>query len=103
MDDTGWLRFDPASRRLTLQVHVQPGSKTSGIAGMHGGALKIRIAAPAADNRANAALIDFLHRYLDLAPSRISILHGARGRRKVVEIAEAKRETHDLIRDAAAG
>lgn len=103
MDGSGWLRFDPASRCLTLHVHVQPGSKTSGIAGMHGGALKIRVAAPAVDNRANAALVEFLHRYLDLAPSRIRILRGARGRRKVVEIAEAKRETHDLIRNAAAG
>lgn len=102
IDKTAWCRFNAASRRLTLNVHVQPNSKTSGIAGLHGNALKIRVAAPAVDNKANAALIDFLHRFLDLPPSRISIRHGAKGRRKIVEIAEAGSTTHAQIRDAVA-
>jgi uncharacterized protein (TIGR00251 family) len=101
IDETTWLRFNATSRCLTLNVYVQPNSKTSGIAGVHGNALKIRVAAPAVDNKANAALIDFLRRFLDLPPSRISIRHGAKGRRKVVEIAAAGSATQALIRDAA--
>jgi hypothetical protein len=66
---------------------VQPGARKSAIAGIHGDALKIRIAAPAVDNKANAALVDFLSETLDVPRSAIAIRHGATGRRKVVEIA----------------
>ena len=54
---------------------------------MHGDALKLRIAAPAMDNKANAALVEFLSETLEVPRSAITIRHGATGRRKVVEIA----------------
>jgi uncharacterized protein len=41
----------------TLAVHVQPGAKRSAVAGLHGERLKLRIAAPALDGRANDALV----------------------------------------------
>jgi uncharacterized protein (TIGR00251 family) len=84
---TAWHRYDAVARRLTLTLHVQPGARKSGIAGTHGDALKIRIAAPAADNKANAALINFLSETLDVPKSTIAIRRGATGRRKVIEIA----------------
>lgn len=96
-----WCRFDPGARRLTLNVHVQPNARVSAFAGLHGDALKIRIAAPAVDDKANAALIDFLHRFLGLPSSLISIRHGARGRRKVVEIAGADASKWEQIKSAA--
>jgi len=98
-----WCRFDPGAGRLTLTVHVQPNARASAFAGLHGDALKIRIAAPAVDDKANAALIDFLHRFLGLPSSLISIRHGARGRRKVVEIARADASTQERIKSAAGG
>lgn len=81
-----WYRFDPERRRLTLTIHVQPNARRTEPAGRHGDALKIRIAAPAVDNQANAELIDFLHQWFKLPKISIAIKHGARGRRKVVEI-----------------
>lgn len=84
-----WHRFDSRTGRLTLTVHVQPNASASGLAGLYGDALRIRIAAPAVDHKANRALVDFLHRLLQLRVSQISIRHGAHGRRKVVEIADA--------------
>lgn len=56
------------------------------MAGKFGDALKIRVAAPALDNKANAALIDFLHQWFKLPSSHIIINQGTRGRRKIVEI-----------------
>jgi uncharacterized protein (TIGR00251 family) len=53
-----WLRESGAA--LTLSVHVQPAAKRSEIVGLHGDALKVRLAAPAIDGRANAALLEFL-------------------------------------------
>ena len=84
--DSIWLRYDAAARRLTLTLHVQPGAKRSGFSGIHGDALKIRIAAPATENKANAELVDFLAGLLGVPRSAIVIRHGATGRRKVVEI-----------------
>ena len=80
-------RFDAAAKRLTLTLHVQPNARRTGFAGMHGDALKIRIAAPAVDNKANAALIEILSKALGVPKSAIAIRHGATGRRKTVEIA----------------
>jgi uncharacterized protein (TIGR00251 family) len=85
--DSTWCRHDAAAQRLTLSLHVQPGARKNQLVGLHGGALKVKIAAPAADNRANAALIAFLSDVLGVSKSAISIAHGATGRRKVVEIA----------------
>jgi uncharacterized protein (TIGR00251 family) len=85
--NSGWIRYDAASRRISLTLHVQPGAKRSEIAGRHGDALKIRIAAPAVDNKANAALIAYLSETLEVPKSAIVIRHGATGRGKVIEIA----------------
>lgn len=87
-DETAdWARYDPAARRLTLTVHVQPNARESAIAGRHGDALKIRIAAPASDNRANDALIAFIAECLALPRSAVTIRQGNTSRRKVVAIA----------------
>lgn len=84
--DSTWLRYDAAARRLTLPLHVQPGARKSEIVGLHGGALKVKIAAPAQENHANAALVEFLSEALGVPRSAIIIRHGAASRRKVVEI-----------------
>lgn len=84
--ESNWLSYDPAARRLTLTLHIQPGARKSGIAGLHGDALKIRIAAPAVENKANTALIEFLAEALGVPRSAIAIRQGATSRRKVVEI-----------------
>jgi uncharacterized protein (TIGR00251 family) len=82
-----WIRYDAASRRVSLALHVQPGAKRSEIAGRYGDALKVRIAAPAVANQANAALVEFLSDLLGLPKSAIAIRRGATERRKIVEIA----------------
>lgn len=81
-----WYRYHPQLHRLTLTLHIQPDAQASATAGLHGDALKLRIAAPAADDRANAAVIDFLHEWFKLPAGRIKIKHGSRGRRKIVEL-----------------
>ena len=85
--DSIWCRYDAAARRLSLTLHIQSNARRSGIAGLYGGALKVRIAAPAVDNKANSELIDFLSESLGVSKSAIAIRHGASARRKVVDIA----------------
>lgn len=69
---------------MTLNVHLQPGAKASAIAGLHGDAVKIRIAAPAVDNKANRALCLFLGELLEIPSSAVTIISGPRSRRKRV-------------------
>jgi hypothetical protein len=84
--ESGWLSYDAASRRISITVHVQPNARRAEIAGLYGDALKIKVAAPAVDNRANAALVEFLGEALGVPRSAIVIRHGATGRRKVLDI-----------------
>ena len=81
-----WAKARPDGS-VVLTLHVQPGARTSEPAGRHGDALKLRIAAPAADNKANEVLAAFLQRELDVPRAGIRIAHGRSSRHKVVEIA----------------
>ena len=81
-----FLSHDPHHNRILLTVHLQPGAKSDAIFGLHGGALKIRIAAPAVDNKANTALVAFLSKWVGVPERHISILSGLRARRKRIAI-----------------
>ena len=85
----GWHRYQAGTARLTLQIHAQPNAKTTGAAGLHGDALKVRIAAPAVDDKANAMLLAWLAAALQLPRNAQKIRSGATSRRKVVEIQPA--------------
>ena len=45
---------------MILELHVQPGAKRSEFAGKHGERIKVRLAAPAVEGKANDALVEFL-------------------------------------------
>jgi uncharacterized protein (TIGR00251 family) len=84
-----WYRYDAAGRRATLTLHIQLNARVTAVAGRHGDALKVKVAAPAVDNRANRELIDFLHQWFKLRILDITIKQGMRGRRKIVELNQA--------------
>ncbi len=76
---------------LLLSLHVQPGSRRSELAGMHGDALKVRVAAPASEGRANRALVSFLAEQFGVPRSRVVLEHGHGGRRKRVRVVSVTR------------
>lgn len=63
-------------------VHVQPNASRSECAGLHGDALKIRIAAPPVDGAANEELIRFVAARCGVPRAHVVIRSGAEGRRK---------------------
>jgi uncharacterized protein (TIGR00251 family) len=71
----------------SILVHVVPRARETAVAGRHGEAIKIRIAAPPVDGAANAELVRFLAGRLGVARSAVTIVSGVRGRRKTVQIA----------------
>lgn len=77
---------------VIFAVHVQPRASKDEIAGEMGGALKIRLRAPAVEDQANEALIDFLAELLKTSRSAVSILSGERSRVKRIEIRGVTRQ-----------
>ena len=75
-----------ASGTLFFRVKVQPRASKDEIAGEMGGALKVRLRAPALEDRANEALVEFLAQLLNIPRSAVRILSGERSRTKRVEI-----------------
>jgi uncharacterized protein (TIGR00251 family) len=73
-------------KKRTLELHVQPGAKRTEVTGMHGERIKIRLAAPATEGRANEALIEFLAEEFGVAKRDITILSGMKSRDKRVLI-----------------
>lgn len=70
-----------------LTILAKPRARRTEFAGMHDGALCIRLQAPPIGGKANQELIRFLAEKLRVPRSAISLRHGASSRRKVIAIA----------------
>ena len=70
----------------TVALHIVPRARATAVAGSHGDAVKIRIAAPPVDGAANAELVRFLAARLNVPATRVTIVGGASGRRKTVAV-----------------
>jgi uncharacterized protein (TIGR00251 family) len=89
---------------VVLRLHVQPGAARSEVVGPHGEALRVRVAAPAVEGRANAAVVRLLADSLGLRRSDVALVGGSTGRRKRVRLqgVDARRLTRWLEEIAAA-
>jgi hypothetical protein len=79
-----WYRF--VDDRLVLTLHIQPGAKKTEVVGLHGEALKIRVAAPPIEGAANEALVKFVAGLCGVSRRQVSIKAGASSRHKIVEV-----------------
>ena len=85
--EQGWL----------IAVHAQPGAKKNAVAGLHGEALKIRVAAPPVEGKANEALTAFVARTLGLPRRSVSIVKGESSREKLLLIADTAADPARLL------
>ncbi|MDR1853823.1 MAG: DUF167 domain-containing protein [Azoarcus sp.] len=81
-----WLQ-QAADGSLLLTLHVQPGAKRTGFAGLYGEAAKLRLAAPPVDGKANAALCAYLAEICAAPKSAVTLVSGETSRAKRVRIA----------------
>lgn len=75
-----------SAQRSAITVWVQPRASRTEVAGRHGDAVKIRLAAPPVDGAANEELIRFLAEQLGVARRAVQLVRGQAGRRKIVAI-----------------
>lgn len=87
---SAWWRADGADA-LVLSLHIQPGAKKTEFVGPHGEAMKLRLAAPPVDGKANAALIAFLADFCGVPKRAVTLVsgHASRAKRVRVEVAPA--------------
>jgi len=80
---------------VVLAVHVQPRAGRSAVLGREGHALKVRVAAPPVDDRANEAARSLLADELGVPATSIELVAGARSRQKRFRLRAVDREELD--------
>jgi uncharacterized protein (TIGR00251 family) len=71
---------------VSLAVWVTPGAPHSVITGVADGCLRVRLAAPAHEGKANAELVRLIAEVLGIQRRQVELMTGAGGRRKVLRL-----------------
>ena len=83
---TTWPCLTPAGSGCRLDISVSPNAKRTAADGLHDGALRVRLAAPPVDGKANAQLLGWLADELGCAKRAVTLLRGDTSRRKQVAV-----------------
>lgn len=78
--------FKADGNGVRIRVHVQPGAKTNKVAGAYGESVKIAVATPPVDGKANKALQKILASWLGTAASSVILVTGMTGREKIFHV-----------------
>lgn len=99
-----WFRMSGAT--VFLNLHAQPGARLGRdgtmIQGLHGDALKVRVAAPPIDGRANEEIMRFLAEKFDVPLTSVSLLGGASTRLKKFQIVGSRIRAESLLNTVVA-
>jgi uncharacterized protein (TIGR00251 family) len=71
---------------ITIDVTVVPRAGRTGLSGMRGGRLLVRLTAPPVDGAANAALLEFFATLFDRPRKAVRLVAGERSRAKRVAV-----------------
>ena len=78
--------IEPTEDGVVLTVHVQPRAAKTEFVGVHGDALKFRVAAPPVAGEANAALCAYLAELFVVSKSLVSVSAGHTKRKKRIKV-----------------
>lgn len=78
--------FKISGNDIIIKVKIVPGSSKNKIIGAYNDALKISIAAPPVEGKANKKCIAYLAKYFDVAKSKIEIISGQTSKNKLIKI-----------------
>jgi hypothetical protein len=81
-----WYRLSDDGQSLLLTLYIQPNANRTEVAGLHDGALKIKVAAPPEDHKANDKLLDFLKKSFKVNKKQVILKQGEHARHKLVEV-----------------
>jgi len=92
-----WFRSE-GQDDFVLTLHIQPGAKRTEAVGLHGDAMKIKLAAAPVEGKANAALLNYLAECFEVPRSQVVLKQGEKSRRKVVIIKQSKHSPDSLFK-----
>jgi uncharacterized protein (TIGR00251 family) len=72
--------------RALIEAFVQPRAAKDALVGVHGRALKLKVTAPAIDDRANRAVEKLVSEWLGVPRSQVSVIAGRAGRNKRIAV-----------------
>jgi uncharacterized protein len=81
------LEISPVGGGTRLRLRVKPGARKTAVTGVHGGALKVSVAAPPEKGKANRAVVALLAKALGMPTSAVTIAAGDTSQDKVVHVA----------------
>ena len=92
MSESTFWPMSSTSQAVSFAVKVQPNASKTCAGGREGEFLKIRLAAPPVDGKANEELVEFVARRLSIPKSSVHIRSGATSRRKVIQVESCSKE-----------
>ena len=102
-DDLPCLKASRIGAGCELLVQVVPNAGHTAVAGLHDGALRVRLAAPPIEGRANAELLQWLARALRLPRRAVTLAGGDLSRRKRLHVDCPPEALAAWLRDQLAG
>ena len=95
MTISSWIREKDGS--IIIDVLVSPKAQKNQIVGIHDNRLKVKVAAPPVDGKANAELISFLAEVIGIRTYQIEIESGHTNKKKTLKLTEVTKETVESI------
>lgn len=83
--DTSWIST-AKNGNTVIALHAQPGAKRTAAVGLYGNKLKIALASPPVDGKANTTLIKFLSKTLGIPKASVKLIAGETSREKRLEL-----------------
>ena len=80
------LELNEKNNAVTIRLRVQPRAARTEIIGEHAGAIKMRVAAPPVDGKANEECRRFLAKLLKVGATSIEIISGDSSRDKIIRV-----------------
>ena len=84
--ESGCLEAD-RDNGVVVYIHVQPRAAKNAFAGIHDGAVKLRITAPPVDGKANALIVEILAKMFHVPKTAVTLASGQQSRRKRFRVA----------------
>jgi len=85
---------------MIVKVRVIPNAPENEVVSRIGSVLRVKVSAPAMDEKANLALTKYLAEFFEVSPRTVNILRGAKGREKTVEISGRTEEDLKRVMDS---
>lgn len=71
---------------MKLAILVKPNARHEKVEEIEAGVLKVSVKSPPSEGKANEAVIAVLAKHFGVSKSAVTLLHGAKGKKKLVEI-----------------